>query len=70
MPSGKIQERLYPSGINNIITNEEVSEETQKDLLSVDTHGKNEYTKLIRERLSSSASISVGTDQKIKLESV
>ena len=59
MPSGKIQERLYPSGIRNIITNEEVSEGAQKDLLSVDTHGKNEYTKLIRERLSSGASISV-----------
>ena len=59
MPSGKIQERLYPSGIHNIITNEEVSEGAQKDLLSVDTHGKNEYTKFIRERLSSSASISV-----------
>ena len=27
MPSGKIQESLYPSGIHNIITNEEVSEE-------------------------------------------
>ena len=50
MPSGKIQERLYPSGIRNIITNEEVSEEAQKE---------NEYTKFIWERLSSSASISV-----------
>ena len=59
MPSGKFQESLYPSGIHNIITNEEVSKETQKDLLSVDIHGKNEYIKFIRERLSSSASISV-----------
>ena len=59
MPSAKIQESLQPSGIHNIITNEEVSEETQKDLLSVDTYGQNEYTKFIRELLSSSASISI-----------
>ena len=59
MPSGKILERLYPSVIHIIITNEEVSEETQKDLLSVDTHGKNEYTKFIRKRFSLRASISV-----------